>query len=318
MSSDLIIQNNAEASRYDQDFSDFVQNAREEEAVDFMDSFGGDKAAAPPAPMSPEGKDDPAENSPGFMRDISLGVLHSPRSALRGANKAASNIIGLLDDMDTLIKRAGGIENKQVTLPTLPVVVDPPTTETVTGSIIENIAQFAVGFKGVDKIGKVLGLDGKTAGAGKAAQVAATSGKGAAADMLAFDEQDARLSNMVADLLPEDVGKTVEDYMGAQADDGFVEGKMKQAIEGMALGVAGEVLVDGIKLLKRGKAAKDGLKNENIDDLFDVPDEEAARLGVDAKNFEFLGKADSEDLWLRKQQKLDAADFLAAADKGWA
>lgn len=326
MTSDAALNNRREASAFDQDFGQYVQQARRDNAVDFMEGLANTAPVAEPA--APQGAtpiEDQGDFETSLARDVSVGVITAPRSAVRGATKGLNSMLGFLRDVmdytpditfrddsgtvdykprlttrgDSLERLEKGTGADFTGAPQLPVI-DKPPVETVTGDVIENIAQFAVGLKGVDKLGKGVKFlnDGKLAG---------NITKGALADLLAFDEHEARLSNVIEQVPA--LQNPVTEYLAADEDDSFAEGKLKQAIEGMTLGGLTDIFFKGIKLLKKGKKARMGFDADGhtADDLFGDAAAEAADEGVNAKNFEFLGNADADDLFIRRQKKMDDA-----------
>lgn len=194
-------------------------------------------------------------------QDITLGVMQSPRHIIRGAAQGVNEILDIGQDLDRMFgfpelqltnPQTGKVDlefvssdtAKQRGLESLGVPVpDAPKVQTVTGNIIEDIAQFAAGFKGAGKI-----LKGAKGARGAVA-------KGALGDVLAFDESEARLSNLI-EKVPE-LKNDVTGYLQATNEDSFAEGKLKQAIEGVALGAAGEALFKAVKGFKKIKTAKD-------------------------------------------------------------
>ncbi|MDP2206980.1 MAG: hypothetical protein Q8K65_11820 [Alphaproteobacteria bacterium] len=321
-------------SEFDQDFASAFDAASRADALEWARQFSGGAQAAPEAAAAPaaaDGKTLPeAREDLGVGRDIGIGIMSSPRSALRGAVKGANNMLGFLQDLEKLTpqlsllneegeysyprittvresrerlnKRAAAAGENPIDLeaPTIPVP-DAPAVPTVTGNIVETISQFLVGFKGADKIIK---------GGSAAANIA----KGAVADLLAFDKHEERLSNVIESVPA--LQNPVTEFLAADPEDGAAEATFKQAVEGLALGGIGEGLFRGVAALKRGKAAAEDMKaaGKKPEDIFQTPREEAAGIGVEGKNFDFLGDASDEALLRRRQQKLaDAEDEVIGA-----
>lgn len=306
------------------DIRDAVSEADRASALDFMRAQAPEKPKAAPSQAEPD--------TPGlsFGRDVSLGLLHSPRSAARGAIKGVNSMIdfvnsavGYLPTVSSIDEQGnvtltpriitGAEERRRINtgrtargaepLPDSPALpnFDPPKTPTTTGNLIEGITQFAVGFKGIDKLGKLAGL-GKAMESGG---IAASIIKGAGADLLAFDEQDARLSNIIEQVPA--LRNPVTEYLKADPTDGFAEGKLKQSIEGVIAGAAGEALFRGVSLLKKGKAAAAEVKASGVDpaDLLDLPPGERAGAQVAAKDFSILGEPENQSLFIAN--KIDRA-----------
>lgn len=344
--------NNARAE-FDADFQNAAQAAEEDAAIEWARKMREGAVSAPAATGAESDTPAVAGNVPfdqgaaeraddffkklpetagvGVGRDIGIGVISAPRSALRGAAKGTNNMLQFLHDAAglipdaTLLDEDGNISfprlvpQKEITArankrrardgreeldadaPQLPVP-DAPAVPTVTGNVIEVISQFLTGFKGADNIIK-------------GGSMAANIGKGALADVLAFDKHEERLSNVIQSVPA--LENPVSEYLAADPADGAAEAIFKQAVEGLALGGIGEGLFRGIAALKRGRAAADDMKaaGKKPEDIFETPKEEAAGIGVDGKNFEFMGDANSDDLLLRrKQQKIaDAAAEVQGA-----
>lgn len=271
----------------------------------------------------------------GAGQDIALGVLQSPREITRGAIGGVNGMIKFVDGAMGYLPTITGLDEKgNSTLvprvvtentfkdrlnqnrvndgkqpidmtPQLPEP-DAPKIPTVTGGAIEAVTKFAVGFKGADKLAK-LGILGPQVGAWlQGSGVLPQTVKGALGDLLAFDQHEARLSNVVQQIPA--LQNPVTEYLQAKPDDGFAEGKFKQAVEGVGLGALTNTLIKGVTLLKDGlsergtaAAAQEALKAGPAG-----AGAAAEQPGVSAENFSFLGDPNGEAL-LRKQQKLDAA-----------
>ena len=137
-----------------------------------------------------------------------------------------------------------------------------------TGKFVEGATQFLTGFIPVGgalgKVGQAVSIGSKLAKAGKGVQVAAKIGKGAlqggVADFVSFDGQEERLSNLVQQF-PE-LQNPVTEYLAASKDDGEIEGRFKNVIEGLFLeagmqGISG-AFTGSLKSLKeyKGKLAE--------------------------------------------------------------
>lgn len=120
------------------------------------------------------------------------------------------------------------------------------------GGLVEGITQFGLGLiPGLGAAGlvakgaKVLGASGKVLSGVK------TISAGATADFIAFDEHEARLSDF---LVGHDATRNaITEYLASDEDDSAFEGRMKNVLEGGALGAIGGVLIKSAKVLKKGK-----------------------------------------------------------------
>jgi len=131
-------------------------------------------------------------------------------------------------------------------------------SETLPGSLIEGTTQFLTGFiplVGVaGKAGK-LGQVGKAlAGTSKKAIAARSAIAGVGADFIAFDEHEERLSNLIQQY-PE-LQNPFTEFLAADDDDTVVEGRLKNVIEGIGLGLAANGLFRAFKAFKAGSKAK--------------------------------------------------------------
>lgn len=109
--------------------------------------------------------------------------------------------------------------------------------------------QFLVGMAGAGKI-----LKGWSA-AGKVGKTMKLMAQGAIADFSAFDPHEERLSDLLADVSPE-FSKPIFEYLAADANDSEIEGRAKNAIEGMGLGVAADSVFGMIRAVRAGRQAK--------------------------------------------------------------
>lgn len=334
---------NAEQNNFNAEFSADYEILRQRVAVERMEEISAPPAAAAAGEDTPPPAEDAlpeAKEGLGVGRDIGLGLIQSPRSAARGAVKGVNSMIGLVDDvMDFLpdvtnltaegersfvprvtsrgefkerLNKERAADGKAPFNTALPVP-DAPAVPTVTGNIIETVTQFVTGFKGIDKLAKS-GAVGKTAGnfltSGKAVPEIV---KGALADVLAFEAHEERLSNVIQ-AVPS-LQNPVTEYLAADPEDSLAEGKFKQLVEGLGLGGAGEAFFRGVKVMRRGKAAAENLKAEGLrpEDIFDIPEEELAGIGVTAKQFDFLGDAEDEALLRVRTKMADAAAEVQGA-----
>ena len=84
-------------------------------------------------------------------------------------------------------------------------------------------------------------------GATLAGTAARTAGAGALTDFLAFQGDAGRL----ADLLP---SVPIVEYLQSKEGDSEIEGRLKNSIEGLGLGIAAHCQFNGFKTLRRNNA----------------------------------------------------------------
>ena len=126
--------------------------------------------------------------------------------------------------------------------------------ETLAGSLTHGVSQFLAGYIALAPL-KV------ASGAGKLAQFVAASGKGAVVDFAAFDAHEARAADMMLELGME--GEYLQ-WLKADENDTILEGKMKNAIEGLGLGVAAEGAFLFLRASKKWTQAKLNRSEGNI------------------------------------------------------
>ena len=133
--------------------------------------------------------------------------------------------------------------------PQLPNLSAPETT---VGGIVSSISQFLGGFFAAGKVLNVVKPAGLAGKIGKAAV------QGGIADFTVFDPLEERLSNLVQEVPA--LANPVTEYLAAQEDDGHLEGRLKNVLEGLGLGVATEGIVKafstGLRTVKNIRAAK--------------------------------------------------------------
>lgn len=128
---------------------------------------------------------------------------------------------------------------------------------TVPGSLVEGASQFLTGFI------PIFGLAGRVGTAAKAGSLTqkALSGTvsrgvvaGAITDFTMFNGQEERLSNFIQQF-PE-LQNPVTEFLSHDEDEGEIEGRLKNVLEGLGLEAATFGLIKGLKALKRGKSAR--------------------------------------------------------------
>ena len=149
---------------------------------------------------------------------------------------------------------------------------------TMPGMIIEGITQFAVPFGAIGagvkvagaaaRVGKLGGVAGKTAKAltktRKKLSFKGDMAVGAAADFVAFDAQEHRLSNLIQQF--PDLQNPVSEYLAASPDDTEALGRAKNAIEGLILGgVIGTVGAVTAPVFRTFIAGLDAIKTRNTE-----------------------------------------------------
>ncbi|MET3601119.1 hypothetical protein [Martelella mangrovi] len=139
----------------------------------------------------------------------------------------------------------------------IPLSVMGDAPQSAVGGLTEGVAQFAVGFATAGKALKAFGFT--------AEGVAGAMAKGAMADASAFDPHEERLSNLI-EAYPV-LSNPVSRYLAAGDEDGEAEGRFKNALEGLALGGATELLASSVKALKLFRKGKHAEAEEVLEDI---------------------------------------------------
>ena len=114
--------------------------------------------------------------------------------------------------------------------------------ETLAGDVTEGISRFITGFAGPAKFLKGAGLTG-----GAIKNTARAFGAGAVADLTVFDPNEGRLSDMLVQFDSPVLNNAVTQYLASNPEDTEMEGRLKNVLEGMALGGIVEIGVRGAK-----------------------------------------------------------------------
>jgi hypothetical protein len=196
--------------------------------------------------------------------------------------------------------------------------------ESTTGRFVEGASQFLTGFVGGGRALRGWKVASNSGRVGKALA------QGALADFSAFDGNEARLSNLLAEHAPEAVAP-VFDYLAANEDDPELLGRAKNMVEGAGLGVAVDSLFAGIRALQAARGARiearqaaraEGLQ---VDPTLAVDEAAARGVEVQAAVREALGNPEGPRFRVAAeadapvitpfQAKVDAADApITAAD----
>ena len=167
------------------------------------------------------------------ISDIAGGLIEAPRQAVAGFLDATAEAARMMESIIPL----GTISGAEPEY--LEIEADP---RTVTGAGVRAISQFVTGFIPALRGVKALGVTG----------IAAPAAAGAIADATVFDPQEDRLSNLIQEVPA--LQNPVTEYLAAGPEDTDAEGRLKNAIEGLALGGAGDSVLQGIKLVKSRRA----------------------------------------------------------------
>lgn len=231
------------------------------------------------------------------VSDIGQGVMEAPGAILHGAIDGANSTLGLVSELGESIGRMtnfdprltwidpetggfrlgittnpdefraalvenGVMSNEQATalgqLPEIPQPIEDP--ESVTGGIVESMAQFLTGFAAG---GRALQAAGWAKAAPGAINWSRTMVQGALADLASFDGQEERLSNLIESVPA--LQNPVTEYLSATEDDPELLGRVKNAAEGAIVGPIADVFLMGLRAMhgtRRVKADLDAAARE--------------------------------------------------------
>ena len=154
--------------------------------------------------------------------------------------------------------------------------------DTIIGGLVEGITQLGVGMLGVGKFIKF----------GKLGAIKGALAQGAVADAIFFDANEARLGNLIQNG-PEWLRNPLTEYVAgitaAKESDNELEGRFKNALEGLLLGATIGTLIVGakagaLKLAGRGAEARvavAGYKPEDLRGVVELPNGKA-RISANA------------------------------------
>ena len=152
-------------------------------------------------------------------------------------------------------------------------------SQTWQGQMTEGVTQFLMGF--IPMFGAVSAVS-KAGALGKAGQVLSKSNflrgmvAGAGADFTVFTAHEHRLSNLIKQHT--ELRSPILDYLESDGDEGELEGRFKNALEGAILGAGAEAvirgLMKGVKFIKAARKVRAGVDEpeQMIPELLRRPD----------------------------------------------
>ncbi len=198
--------------------------------------------------------------------DLSADVLNAADSGVEAVTGV--RVAELVDGEGA---RFGGLE--------LPRVEE---AEDIVGRASQGITQFGLGFVTGTRLLQTAGVTINTIGGSAAA--------GAVGDFIAFDEHEARLSNLVQEVPA--LENPITEYLSADPNDSWAEGRLKNVLEGMGIGaLMSGALLSATKTYRLAKslshegneaAAKEALEqgSKEIDGLLKEASEDGADVAV--------------------------------------
>ena len=170
------------------------------------------------------------------------------------------------------------------------------TSKTLPGQAVEGISQFLVGF------GPIFKAAGKLGALAKAGKVKRGVVAGALTDFTVFNGQEARLSNFI-EQFPE-LQNPVTQFLAHDDEEGEIEGRLKNVLEGLGLEAVGGVFVKSLKAFRNAKKTKD--KTNNAPETYKTFTEEMGGSVAYAELPEFQAGKPDVDLQERIEQLDDA------------
>jgi hypothetical protein len=198
-----------------------------------------------------------AASSPGVMDEVGKAVVGGVRDGAVNTLQAFQDMGQWVNDnlIDLRIAKKNATVNKlRDSIEKGTVLPSVAPNKTVAGNIGRSVFQFLPEFIAANKALAV----GRLASATKAATAGRAMAAGAVADAAAFDPHEKRVSNMVMELTDNHpiVGATVFNYLAADPTDSNGEGRFKNALEGLGLGLAADGLFKAVKATKHYFDAK--------------------------------------------------------------
>jgi len=240
-------------------------------------------------------------------KDIGLGVVETPRAVVKGIRDAYQSTIDIGAELGGWLEEhnlGGGVIIDQegvrfasgkelaaadVIRPADYELPDIGAPKSVTGGIVKGVSQFLTGMKGAGKLLDVAHIPTATGAMayGRAAI------QGAIANFSAFDAHQKRLSNLVQEFPA--LQNPVTEYLASDPTDNKAEGRFKNALEGVGLGLITDGFFKGVKLVREAARAR-GI----LDQAAAVPEavpsmDDAFRLLGDDPRGTSAGKAGTQE-----------------------
>ncbi len=217
----------------------------------------------PPAAPSRQGGERPFFVPSKADRDRGEGGVfgNAAQALVNGAVEGVNNTLEAAYQAAIFWDQNFGGKVMPAELPDIPKPFDVPDT-TVNG-IISTIGQFVVPFAGAGKAMGAAKLGTNVAASfPKAAKIARPMIQGAIADFSAFDGHEARLSNLIESVPA--LQNPVSEYLAADEDDSELEGRFKNAVEGLGVGAGVDGLFKCLSAVKAARKARRIAKEENL------------------------------------------------------
>lgn len=290
-----------------------------------------------PLPAAPEKQGfNPLQTAAAVGKDVAQGAAEFPRAVVGGALDAVQATLDLAGSFEKQAAVEGksrpGVqildpETKKLNIKLVDLaeiaktnpeaiglkVPDLAEPDSTTGKLVEGMAQFLTGFAGAGKLAPLRGLAGMGGAGGVVARGAI---QGAIADFAVFDPQEERLANLIESVPA--LQNPVTAYLAADEDDGEIEGRIKNVIEGAGVGIPVDAFLQGLRVMRSARTAR-----KSLEDIEQMPAEiMAAKINGEKMRADYeaaLGSVE-KPLFEAKVRGLDAGQaeaqgLVAAANR---
>ena len=206
---------------------------------------------------------DAADAAGGLLIDTGAGVVDkAAKAGMLGENAQAGAEAGMVDQLAadlkdvTSVRAAVGDTLFDIGVTSAPKVIGSGEAKSMAGDISNAVGQFLLPFGAFGKLKALKGLK---------AVAPWTEGmlRGSMSTFVGFDEHEKRLSNLIQSVPA--LQNPITEFMMAKPDDGVLEGRLKNALEGELPGAVATAMFKGIRFVRDGANARKaiaGLRTE--------------------------------------------------------
>lgn len=213
------------------------------------------------------------ETERAVISDLFRGTFESPAQLVGGVRDAVQETFNALDGMSQWLNEIPGSpewfaeqlgsSTREETLgeESREILPEVPEAATVTGGVVRSLAQFATGFIPALRAVKAVSAGGKALTGLKG--IAQTEAAAALGSALVFDPHEERLSNLMTEWDNPAFNNAVTKYLSAKPEDSGAEGRFKNAVEGLGLGLVAEGVFRGVRAIRANRIEK-GVKGAKL------------------------------------------------------
>ena len=238
----------------DEEFERQVQAIREGAVVEEQSPLPIDIQVDPIA-VTPDAEEEQPQDVWGYAKDIGSGAITGWVNAGTEIAHTAMNIADMVvpfTEPNYFTNLANEYAPRLTADDFASVGLKVPVT--TAGKISETAAQFVTGFLPAFKAMRMIsGISGASKAANVTRSLAGGGAAGVVADLSAFNPYEERISNWAKDSGIPGLDNAVTEYLAADPNDGELEGRFKQALEGYFLGKAAEAVFETVRGYKRAK-----------------------------------------------------------------